>query len=82
MPRAALALGLVEAPSWGWLSASTLGTLALAVVAAALFWWRSLRHRAPVVEPALLAVRAFAWSNATALVFGVAFAGNLLINIR
>jgi len=45
------------------------------------FCRRSLQHASPVVEPALLRVRAFAWSNATALVFGVAFAGNLLVNI-
>lgn len=78
---AAAALGLVEAPAWGWRSSGTLGALAFAAAALAAFWRRSLHHRAPVVEPALLAVRAFAWSNATALVFGVAFAGNLLVNI-
>ncbi len=77
----AVALGLVEAPSWGWLSARTLGVLAVAAAAMALFWRRSQHHRAPVVEPLLLRVRSFAWSNATALVFGVAFAGNLLVNI-
>ena len=76
-----LALGLVEAPGWGWASPRTIGALAAAALLLAAFWRRSLHHRAPVVEPALLAVRAFAWSNATALVFGVAFAGNLLVNI-
>jgi EmrB/QacA subfamily drug resistance transporter len=77
----ALALGLVEAPEWGWASAGTLGSLAAGALCLVAFWRRSMHHRAPVVEPALLAVRAFAWSNATALVFGLAFAGNLLINI-
>ena len=76
-----LALGLVEAPDRGWGSPRTLGALAVSVLTLAAFWRRSLHHRAPVVEPALLAVRAFAWSNATALVFGAAFAGNLLVNI-
>ncbi len=77
----AVALALVEAPSWGWVSARTIGVLAGAVAAMTLFWRRSLHHRAPVVEPVLLKVRSFAWSNATAVAFGVAFAGNLLVNI-
>jgi hypothetical protein len=35
----------------------------------------------PVVEPGLLRVRAFAWSNATAILFSVGFAANLLLAI-
>lgn len=77
----ALALGLVQAPEWGWASASTLAALATSLVVLAAFWRRSRRHVAPVVEPALLAVRSFAWSNATSLLFGIAFAGNLLVSI-
>jgi MFS family permease len=42
------------------------------------FWLRSGRHPLPVVEPALLRVRAFAWSNVTAVLFSVAFAAGLL----
>ena len=41
----------------------------------------SARHPAPVIEPALLRVRAFAWSNVTALLFAVPFAAALLTNI-
>lgn len=77
----ALALGLVQAPDWGWASPDTLLALGVSVLTLAAFWRRSMRHTAPVVEPALLAVRAFAWSNATSLLFGIAFAGNLLANI-
>jgi MFS family permease len=51
------------------------------VVGAAVFAYRSLHHPLPVVEPALLKVRAFAWSNATSLLFSVAFAANLLVAI-
>ncbi|MPQ99069.1 DHA2 family efflux MFS transporter permease subunit [Modestobacter sp. I12A-02628] len=76
-----LSLALVQAPEWGWGSARVWLVLAAALLCAAVFWWRSMRHASPVVEPALLRVRAFAWSNATALVFGVAFAGNLLVNV-
>lgn len=74
----ALALGLVKAPDWGWTSYGVLGSFAVAVVATAGFWLRSSRHPLPVVELALLRVRAFAWSNVTAVLFSVAFAGALL----
>ncbi len=74
----ALALGVVEGPDWGWGSARVLGALVVAVLATAAFARRSARHPLPVIEPALLAVRSFAWANLTALAFGAAFAGNLL----
>jgi EmrB/QacA subfamily drug resistance transporter len=77
----ALALGLVQAPEWGWTSPRTIVALVLAVAAVALFWVRSLRHPMPVVEPALLRVPAFAWSNATAILFSVGFAANLLLAV-
>lgn len=69
-----LALGLVQAPSWGWGSPRTAVCLGLTLTGIAVFWRRSLRHASPVVEPALLRVPSFAWSNATALAFTAAFA--------
>jgi MFS family permease len=45
------------------------------------FWLRSQRHPSPVLEPALLGVRTFGWSNAAILLFTVAFAANLLVGI-
>jgi len=77
----ALALGLVKGPAWGWAAPATVGAFVVAAVGTAWFWWRSLHHPAPVVEPALLAVRSFAWSNAAIIAFSVAFAGNLLLAI-
>jgi EmrB/QacA subfamily drug resistance transporter len=76
-----VALALVEGGTWGWGSARTVAGFVVSAATAALFWKRSLRHPVPVVEPALLRVRAFAWSNVTSLVFSVAFAGNLLVGI-
>jgi hypothetical protein len=58
-----------------------LGCLAGAVLGVAIFWRRSGRHSAPVIEPALLRVRSFAWSNVTAVAFTIAFAAGLLANI-
>jgi EmrB/QacA subfamily drug resistance transporter len=76
---ALLALGLVKINDWP-------GERTTVVVAAALlgltwFWLRSLRHPAPLIEPALLAVRTFFWSNAAVLLFTVAFAANLLLGV-
>ncbi len=74
----ALALALVQGPDWGWSSAADVATFAVAAAALAVFWRRSTRHPLPVVEPALLRVPSFAWSNLTAVLFSVAFAGGLL----
>ena len=74
----ALSLGLVKGPDWGWGSGSVLAALLVAALGIAWFWWRSLHHAAPVVEPELLRVRSFAFANVTAVLFSVAFAGNLL----
>ncbi|MGC5007762.1 MFS transporter [Streptomyces sp. NBC_01724] len=76
-----LALGLVQAPSWGWDSPRTAVCLGLTLTGMAVFWRRSLRHTSPVVEPALLRVPSFAWSNATALAFTAAFAAGLLATV-
>jgi hypothetical protein len=77
----ALALGLVKGPDWGWTSTAGLASFGVAIVGLAAFWHRSLRHPSPVIEPALLRVRAFAWSNVTALAFSTAFAAGLLANV-
>ncbi|GLW06217.1 MFS transporter [Microtetraspora sp. NBRC 13810] len=74
----ALTLALVQGPDRGWASAGILTAFAVVVLAAAVFGYRMTRHPAPIVEPALLRVRAFAWSNVTSVLFSVAFAANLL----
>ncbi|MGZ4270833.1 MAG: MFS transporter [Solirubrobacteraceae bacterium] len=73
-----LALGLVEAPDWGWGSARVLAALAGAAAGLALFWRRCLSHRSPVVEPSMLRVRSFALANAASLLFSAGFAAMLL----
>jgi hypothetical protein len=75
---AALSLGLVKGADWGWDSAATLISFAVTVLGVALFWRRSERHPLPVIEPALLKVRAFAWANVTAVLFSVGFGAMLL----
>ena len=73
----------MKGPDWGWGCA---GHRRSRFVVAAVGHRRCSgaarsRHPLPVVEPALLKVRAFAWSNATSLLFSVAFAANLLVAI-
>jgi MFS family permease len=53
----------------------------VAVLAGVLVAWRILHHPVPVVEPSLLRVRTFAWSNAAALTYGTAFGASLLISV-
>ncbi|MFD4180544.1 MFS transporter [Rhodococcus sp. NPDC058514] len=74
----ALALGLVRAPDWGWTSAGTLACLGTAVAAAIAFRFRDARSDSPILEPAMLRVRSYAWSNAAMLLFSLAFAAGLL----
>ena len=77
----ALTLALVEGPDWGWRSAGVLGAVLVFVLAVLGFLYRSARHPAPIIEPELIRVPTFAWSNATALLFSVPFAAALLSNI-
>src|SRR5437763_1868500 len=75
----ALALGLVKGPDWGWTAAPTLAAYLAAAAGVALVAYRSARHAVPVIEPALLRVRTFAWSNAAAIAFSASFAANMLL---
>ncbi|MER5449339.1 MFS transporter [Streptomyces sp. NPDC002764] len=77
----ALSLAIVEGPSWGWTSGRTNAAWATTVVALLGFLLSSTRHPAPVISSALMRVKAFAWSNVTALLFTVPFAAALLTNI-
>jgi EmrB/QacA subfamily drug resistance transporter len=75
---AALALGLVEAPDWGWASARTVVSLAGSVAALIAFVVRSARHPAPVVELPMLRVRSFSMAATSAFLFS-AGCGALLL---
>ena len=74
-----LALALVKADSWGWASARVIGVIAAAGILGALFWWRSTRHPAPVIEPHLFRLPAFGTATAAGLLFGTAFGAMLLL---
>lgn len=74
----ALVLAIVQGQDWGWTSLRILGLLALAVVAVVAVGWRSSRHPAPIVEPALVRVRAFRVATAASVLFFMGFAAMLL----
>jgi EmrB/QacA subfamily drug resistance transporter len=74
----ALSLGLVKGPEWGWRGGSTDIAWLVTGICFVGFVAQSRRHPSPVVAADLLRVRAFVWSNVTALLFAVAFAAALL----
>jgi EmrB/QacA subfamily drug resistance transporter len=76
-----LALGLVKSHEWGWTGGRTWLAFGLAVVAAALFAWRSSQHASPVIDPALLRVPTFRWAVLAMFLFNVSFAANLLVGV-
>ncbi len=78
---AALSLGIVEGPSWGWSSPAVLAAFAVSAILAPLFVLRSARHRAPVFELSLFRVRSFSVANAGVFVFGMGFFALLLCNV-
>jgi len=65
----ALALALVKGNAWGWGDPRTVASFAVAVALAPAVVWRSRHVAEPIVEPALLRVRAFAVANVGALLF-------------
>lgn len=78
---AALALGLVRGPDWGWGSAGVVGALCAAALLLAAFVYRSARHPSPVLPLPLLRVRTFSTASVAAFVFSVAFAAMLLSGV-
>jgi len=76
-----LTLGLVQGTDWGWTNPRIYAAWVITLAALGGFLLSSARHAAPVIDPALLRVRTFTWSNVTAVLFSVPFAATLLANI-
>jgi EmrB/QacA subfamily drug resistance transporter len=73
-----VSLALVKAHEWGWASVQTIAAFVVAAACVGVFLRRSARHPSPVVEPALLRVRAFSLASAATGVYSAAFAAMLL----
>jgi EmrB/QacA subfamily drug resistance transporter len=78
---ASLTLAIVKGTDWGWGGGRVIGLFAAAAVLTILVGRRSTRHPAPVIEPAVVKVRAFSVSAVAMLLFNVAFAAMLLSNV-
>jgi EmrB/QacA subfamily drug resistance transporter len=76
-----LALGLVQAPTWGWGDIRTIAALAGATLSLLAFARRCVTHSSPVIDPAMVKVRAFALANVASLFFSAAFAAFLLADV-
>jgi EmrB/QacA subfamily drug resistance transporter len=75
-----VAFALVEAPGWGWGSASFIGLLAAALACGAAMVARSRRHHAPVIELGLLRSRTFSGAFAASILYYAAF-GAFVLNM-
>jgi EmrB/QacA subfamily drug resistance transporter len=78
---AALSLGIIEGPKWGWSDPRVTGALGLAALLLPAFVLRDRSAAQPVIDFALFRVRQFRLVNAATLVFAAAFYGTLLSNI-
>jgi EmrB/QacA subfamily drug resistance transporter len=74
----AVALAVVESPTWGWSSGGVIGSLVAGLVLLAGFVIRSARHPSPVLPVALLRFRGFSLASLCNLLFAVPFAAMLL----
>ncbi|MCJ7710031.1 MAG: MFS transporter [Chloroflexi bacterium] len=71
---AALVFGIIEAPDRGWADPVTAGSLALGLIAGALFVWWELRQQHPLLDPRLFRLRGFsAGSLSISIQFFAAF---------
>ena len=70
---AALALGIVEGPQWGWSSPRVVGSFAASALLLAALFLRSSRQPVPVIELSLFRVRSYAVANAGSFVFALGF---------
>jgi EmrB/QacA subfamily drug resistance transporter len=77
----ALTGALVEAPSWGWSSARTIGLFAAAAIALAWFLLRCFSHARPLVELSLFRLPSYGIATGAVFLFSLGFAAMLLSNV-
>ena len=78
---AALSLGIVKGPDWGWAAAQTIGSLTAGAALLIAVVERSKHHPAPVIERALFRTRSFSVAVTGTFLFSLAFYALLLTNI-
>jgi len=78
---ALLNLAIIKAPDWGWASPRVLGTFVVTLLLGAAFVRSTARHRAPVIDPALVRIPAFRVASFATVLAGGGFYAYLLTNI-
>jgi EmrB/QacA subfamily drug resistance transporter len=78
---AALSLGIVKGPDWGWGDPKTLGSIVAGIGLLIAVVYRSSTHAAPIFELSLFKVRSFSVAVAGTFLFSLAFYALLLCNI-
>jgi EmrB/QacA subfamily drug resistance transporter len=78
---AAVSLGIVKGPDWGWAEPTTIGSLAAGAALLIAVVERSKHHPAPVIERALFRTRSFSVAVTGTFLFSLAFYALLLANI-
>jgi NTE family protein len=78
---AALVLGVVKGPDWGWGSAGVIASFVVAIVLGALVVWRCTWHRSPVIDLSLLRIRTFSVANSMTILAAAGFYGYTLTNV-
>ncbi len=76
-----LVVAIVKGQEWGWGSPAIIALLAVTVVGLPAIWWRSERHEAPIVEPAMLRVRSFGLAVGASVLFFAGFGAMLLAGV-
>ncbi|MDQ6810467.1 MAG: MFS transporter, partial [Actinomycetota bacterium] len=76
-----LVVAIVKGQEWGWGSPAVVVLLALGAGLLPAIWWRSERHPAPIVEPAMLRVRSFGLAVGASLLFFGGFGAMLLSGV-
>ena len=76
-----LVVAIVKGQEWGWASPAILALLIVAAVGLPAIWWRSERHSAPIVEPAMLRVRSFGLAVGASVLFFAGFGAMLLAGV-
>src|SRR5437868_5803532 len=78
---AAVSLGIVKGPDWGWGDPKTLGSLVAGFLLLIAVVYRSSTHAAPIFELSLFKVRSFSVAVSGTFLFSLAFYALLLCNI-
>ncbi len=77
-----LALGIVQADRWAWVSVRTIGVLVAGVVVLGAFLVRTTGHPHPALDLTLFGARSFRWANIATAAFTIGFTAMFFASIQ